>query len=177
MHIIDLSRPIHSGMEVYPGDPEVTVETVHTYESHGWLLRRLTLGAHTGTHMDAPSHMHPRGRTLSHLPAEQCMGPALCNHAGTEPLYPHGVGLLFARTVRNDELTRIIAARPPFVGGELDEAAERALLKEEIVTYTGLVNLELLPKGRQFTFIGLPLPIVDGEASPVRAVAIIESSD
>ena len=37
MRVIDLTRPIQSGMEVYPGDPEVVVEVViHMKVIHGY---------------------------------------------------------------------------------------------------------------------------------------------
>ncbi|WP_254611184.1 cyclase family protein [Paenibacillus sp. JMULE4] len=61
MRVIDLSETIMDGMTVYPGDPEVKVEVVHTREEHTWELRQLTLGTHTGTHVDAFSHMHQGG--------------------------------------------------------------------------------------------------------------------
>jgi len=54
---------------------------------------------------------------------------------------------------------------------------ERALLGNNIITYTGLVNLELIPKVRTFIFYGLPLKIKGGDGSPVRAIAIIENGD
>lgn len=50
---------------------------------------------------------------------------------------------------------------------------ERALLAQGIVTYSGLVNLDRLPRGLVFTFIGLPLNILAGDGSPVRAVALL----
>ena len=59
-------------------------------------------------------------------------------------------------------------------GGMITEELERALLKNKIVTYTGLVNLECLPKQETFIFYGLPLKIKSGDGSPVRAIAIIE---
>ena len=41
--------------------------------------------------------------------------------------------------------------------------------------YTGLVNLECLPKQETFIFYGLPLKIKSGDGSPVRAIAIIDA--
>jgi len=58
MKVIDLSLPIYYGMEVFPGDPEVNIETIHTHENEGWELRKISMGSHTGTHVDAFSHMH-----------------------------------------------------------------------------------------------------------------------
>lgn len=44
--------------------------------------------------------------------------------------------------------------------------------KEPILMVENLANLDKIPVNR-FTFFALPLPIVDGSGSPVRAVAII----
>ncbi|WP_223836522.1 cyclase family protein [Paenibacillus oceani] len=56
MRVIDLSMSIADGMPVYPGDPEVKVKVAHTYESHNWELRRLSMGT-------IPEHMWTRLRT------------------------------------------------------------------------------------------------------------------
>lgn len=175
MRVIDLSRSIHSGMSVYPGDPDVDLELVHTYETHGWLLRRVSFGTHTGTHIDAPVHMHGDGRTLSDIPLERFIVPACRAHAGGD--YPEGIGLLFLGRVTHAEFPRIAAAAPPIVGGELDEHLERALLQQGIVTCTDLVNLDQLPTDTQFTFIALPLRLADADGSPVRAVAVVDDHD
>ena len=172
MRIIDLSRPIQSGMPVYPGDPEVKLEVVHDYETHGWLLRSLSLGTHSGTHVDAPAHMHREGATLSNIPLERFIGPACLTQVTAD--YPCGIGLLFSEQVTHAEFPRIAAAGPPIVGGELDEELERALLGRGIITCTDLVNLDKLPRDARFTFIALPFPLVEGDGSPVRAVAVID---
>jgi kynurenine formamidase len=103
------------------------------------------------------------------------MGPARVTARGEE--HPREVGLLFRDEIDLRELKAIVTAKPPFVGGSIDEKLERELLREGIITFTVLVNLDLLPRERSFTFIGLPLPIADGDGSPVRAVAILEVDD
>ncbi|WP_275264650.1 cyclase family protein [Halobellus captivus] len=61
---VDLTRPIESGMPVYPGDPPVIVEPHATHGDDGYRVSRLGLGSHTGTHVDAPAHVDPAGATL-----------------------------------------------------------------------------------------------------------------
>ena len=51
---------------------------------------------------------------------------------------------------------------------------ERALLGHGVVTYTGLMNLDQIPRGLEFTFFGLPLKIRGGDGSPVRAIALLK---
>jgi arylformamidase len=79
-HIVDLSHPIAPGMPVYPGDPAPTLAPVTDYADAGYVTRLLTVGSHTGTHMDAPAHMLPGGRTLDAFPVTHFTGPALVLH-------------------------------------------------------------------------------------------------
>lgn len=51
--------------------------------------------------------------------------------------------------------------------------AHRALLESGMVVIENLTNLEALPP-TSFLFLCLPLPIRDGDGSPVRAVAVID---
>jgi len=55
--------------------------------------------------------------------------------------------------------------RPPF-------PAHKILLPRGILIFEGLTNLEKVA-ARDFIFFGVPLPLVDGSASPVRAFAIL----
>lgn len=171
MRVIDLSQPIYTGMPVYPGDPEVRVEVIHTLAKEHWELRQLELGSHSGTHVDAFSHMHSGAAHLDQIPLERFFGPAM--RVTAEGEWPTGIGLFFHEPVDENLAERIISANPGFVGGPLSEALERRLLQAEIITYTGLIQLDQIPLGKQFQFFGLPLRIQAGDGSPVRAIALI----
>ncbi|TVR58561.1 MAG: cyclase family protein [Spirochaetaceae bacterium] len=172
MTIIDLSAPIYSGMPVYPGDPEIEFTAYRTIETDGWAVTMMSLGTHTGTHVDAYSHMVDGGEAIDRLPLSRFVGPAFRVEIGRE--LPRAVGLVFGGLFPTRAVAETIAAAPVFVAAfEIEPDAERALLEARIVTYTGVVNVEALPLGVEFTFIGLPLPIRDGDGSPVRAVAIL----
>ena len=57
MRIYDISLPIYAGMPLWPGDPGVVVERVNKMEEGAESnVSRLSLGVHTGTHIDAPYH-------------------------------------------------------------------------------------------------------------------------
>jgi len=172
MRIIDLSQSIHTGMPVYPGDPKVSVEVDHTHEQQGWELRKISMSTHTGTHVDACSHMHIGRQSIDQIPLDRFFGKAIVVAPGAA--YPIGVGLFFLNEAGIELADEILEAAPPFVGGYLTQELERRLLQQGIVTYTDLVNLDQLPPGRPFTFYGFPLKIKDGDGSPVRAVAILE---
>lgn len=74
MKVVDLTRPLVSGMPVYPGDPPVTVEPVRTHRADGFEVSRICFGSHSGTHVDAPRHFFPEGATLDEFPAGRFMG-------------------------------------------------------------------------------------------------------
>jgi arylformamidase len=70
---IDVTLPIRTGMVHWPGDPPVEVARE---EHDGARIARLSLGSHTGTHMDAPAHYLRDGATLDAMPLDTFVGPA-----------------------------------------------------------------------------------------------------
>lgn len=66
----DLSHPLGPSTQVYPGDPDVTLSPHATHEADGYRVTRVSLGTHSGTHVDAPSHTEPDGRTIDSFPVE-----------------------------------------------------------------------------------------------------------
>ncbi|XVX19580.1 cyclase family protein [Actinomycetota bacterium] len=75
--LVDLSHPLSAGMPIYPGDPTVDVERALTIDTDVVEVHRLHLGTHSGTHLDAPSHTVPDGRTIEQVTLEETIGPAL----------------------------------------------------------------------------------------------------
>ena len=71
--ILDISLPLYEGMIAYPGTAPLSVTTSKS-ESSGSTLSTISLSSHTGTHIDAPSHVMPGGKTLSELPLETFYG-------------------------------------------------------------------------------------------------------
>ncbi|HEX5642744.1 MAG TPA: cyclase family protein, partial [Thermoleophilia bacterium] len=71
---IDLSRPLHPGMPVFPEDPEVAFAPAAALEP--WRVTRLSLGTHSGTHIDAASHYIPGGSTIDAYPLERFVLPS-----------------------------------------------------------------------------------------------------
>lgn len=77
MTIYDISVPLTRDLPAWPGDPRVLVEPVLTLAEDGANVCRLTLAGHSGTHLDAPSHMLEGGATLDAVPLPLLMGRAL----------------------------------------------------------------------------------------------------
>lgn len=72
---IDVSVEITESMPIYPGDPAFVAKPVKILGKNSRVnLTEITLGTHTGTHVDAPSHVLPEGKTLTHLELEPFVG-------------------------------------------------------------------------------------------------------
>ncbi len=69
MKLVDLTHGLENGTGVFPGDPECVIETAHHYEN-GYFVSRISMGTHTGTHVDSPAHKLPGKRTLTGMPLE-----------------------------------------------------------------------------------------------------------
>ena len=77
MRIIDLTHTVAPGMPLFPGTPQPQLEAICTHERDGFRETRLALTSHVGTHVDAPAHVLPGGRTLDVLDASAFVGSAL----------------------------------------------------------------------------------------------------
>ena len=78
--IHDLTLPLRPGMPVWPGDPCVGLVPVLSIEAHGVSVSRLSLGTHSGTHVDAPAHLLADGATVERLALSVLLGPATVVH-------------------------------------------------------------------------------------------------
>lgn len=58
-------------MATYPGNPETLFEEQRGATS---VCTKLTLGTHTGTHIDAPRHIFEKGMSIDHMPLEAFVG-------------------------------------------------------------------------------------------------------
>ena len=74
---MDVSVPLRSGMVHWPGDPAVSIELVAAMaRCDNADVTAIDMGAHTGTHMDAPSHFVAGGASLDDLDPDVVLGPA-----------------------------------------------------------------------------------------------------
>ncbi|MCH8898636.1 MAG: cyclase family protein, partial [Chloroflexi bacterium] len=75
--LIDLTLTLGSDrVAPVPGLVGVSMEPLHTHETHARSNTKLTLATHLGTHVDAPYHFHPDGITVDNMPLNRYMGPA-----------------------------------------------------------------------------------------------------
>jgi arylformamidase len=74
---IDISAPIYSGMVHWPDNPAVRIERMQDLSrGDAANVSKLEMGAHTGTHMDAPRHFFADGAGLDEMPLDAAIGPA-----------------------------------------------------------------------------------------------------
>lgn len=72
---IDISFPYYEGMAIYPNNPQYVCQKVSDMQNgDSCNVSRITLGTHTGTHIDAPAHFVQDGMTIDRLPLEQING-------------------------------------------------------------------------------------------------------
>lgn len=75
--LIDISRPLYSGMPHWPGDPPTVLTPIlRMAEGAPVNLGQLSLSLHNGTHIDAPFHYDATGATVDAVPLELGVGPA-----------------------------------------------------------------------------------------------------
>jgi arylformamidase len=64
MNLYDISWPITPDMTAYKDKKTVSFERVKEFDEHGVRESIITLGSHTGTHIDAPAHFLRDGQTI-----------------------------------------------------------------------------------------------------------------
>ena len=74
---IDVSVTLRTGMVSWPGDPPARISHVLDMEKGDpCTVSLLEMGAHTGTHMDAPAHFVRGGRGINTMPLDTAIGSA-----------------------------------------------------------------------------------------------------
>jgi arylformamidase len=74
--VIDITMNIEQGMPVYPGNPAPEIEEYRSLPEDSTAESEICLGSHTGTHVDAPSHLDRDGKTAEGIRLNEMMGAA-----------------------------------------------------------------------------------------------------
>ena len=199
MRIVDISLPLGPETPRYPGDPPV--EVIRISEANGgdtFALSRLSLGSHTGTHIDPPAHFIAGGSTVDALPLDACIGPAfvldvtdmrdmisvdalervpegvvrVLLRTGGPPLGAIGLSQETARAFVERQVRLVgidaLSIAPFATPGEV----HRILLSAGIMILEGL-DLTVAANGPA-TLVCLPLKIAGGDGAPARAVLLYD---
>lgn len=73
---IDITLPLDVHLPTWPGSPRFELVQVASLEVDGCNETRLSMGSHSGTHMDAPKHFVMDGASIDQLPLETLVGTA-----------------------------------------------------------------------------------------------------
>ena len=151
----DVSVPLQPGVPTFPGDPTYNIALAISKAAGAICnVSRLDMGAHTGTHLDAPSHFIEGAPGTESIPLDACIGPAwvvdataLSANIGPEELAgldipPDETRLLFKTP--NSDLWNRPGFSEAFIG--VDGEAARALA-ERGVRLVGADYLSIAPFG------------------------------
>ncbi|MFP4654357.1 MAG: cyclase family protein [Methanohalobium sp.] len=75
--VIDISVSISSLTPVYPGDPAPDIKKIFCLPDDGASVSSISMGSHTGTHIDAPSHIFKDGKSVDKLSLDTLVGNAV----------------------------------------------------------------------------------------------------
>lgn len=76
---IDLTMTIHDNLLTYkaPWHPKVKIEKLATFRERKRETSKITIGTHSGTHIDSPRHFIAKGKTIEKIHIEQLCGKAI----------------------------------------------------------------------------------------------------
>lgn len=195
MRIIDISQEVLS-CQVYPGDPAPQGRQCKSMaEGSLYNLSQFSMGAHNGTHIDAPSHFLQYGKTVDQLPLDAFVGNCYVVHRPgnltakdaqeiLQKATQAGAGeriLLAGEAIVTAEAAKVFAGTGiRLIGSEsqsvgpIDAPMEvhLILLGAQIVLLEGVV-LKNIAEGVYF-LSAVPLNLAGFEGAPCRAYLIKE---
>lgn len=74
MALIDLSVIVNEQTHIYPGDPAPSIKQVGVFGKDGFVDHMISMGTHTGTHIDVPMHMLADGKSLDKFAIDKFVG-------------------------------------------------------------------------------------------------------
>ncbi len=195
--IIDLTQTISENLEVYPGDPPVEVHTVSTLED-GFVLERVCMSSHVGTHLDAPWHVLIGGADVSSIALERLMLPCVYVDLSALPKKEDRLAKLKGRftdlkdkalllstneklsaNITPEEVEVLITGGVKLLGVDAmsvehsdDLVVHRQLLSSGVLIVEGLANLHMLNEKQEYFLVVAPLKLEGCSGAPVRAFAI-----
>lgn len=208
MKVIDLSHTINSSMSTYTKDEKFEAYDIASIEKDGYNEKLLKLCTHTGTHIDAPSHMINKGKTIDEFDINDFIGIALIiNVSNLEKIdienlinfkdkindcdfiifktgwdrywgsseYLKGFPTLTERAARWLCSFNIRGIGTDTISidafDSIDFEIHNTILSRGIVIIENITNLDKI-REEEFTLVATPLKIENGDASPIRAIAI-----
>ena len=190
MKLYDISQEVFS-CEIYPGDPQPEKQTLYSTNAGDlYNLTAFAMCAHNGTHVDAPFHFLPKGKTVDRMDLTCFVGDCfVARHAGdvtaetAQQILEKASGA--QRILIAGKATVTAEAAEIFAGGNIrllgnegqtvgpEDAPMQVhliLLRQNIVLLEGIV-LKDIPEGRYF-LSAAPLNLGGADGAPCRAYLI-----
>jgi arylformamidase len=205
MELYDISVPVRPGMVIYPGDPEVALERVESIaDGADANISRLSLGVHTGTHLDAPLHFFDGAAGSEAFELEILIGQAvvvdatsLSNDIDEAALAGLGIpdraervllktanGRLWERETFSSEFARLTGSGARYLVGRgarlvgIDYLSIGDHEAHRELLGNGVVPLEGLDLRRvepgEYRLVCLPLRLEGSDGVPARAILVRE---
>ena len=187
MKLYDISQEVFS-CAVYPGDPRPARQILcSTAAGESYNLTAFSMCAHNGTHIDAPFHFLPEGKTVEQLPLDTFVGPCyVARHQG-EVTAHHARAILEkacgsprlliagpvtitaeAACVFAEANLRLIGNEGQSIGPEnAPMEVHTILLRREVALLEGIVLTDV-PEGNYF-LSAAPLHLAGADGAPCRA--------
>ena len=190
MRLYDISQEVFS-CAVYPGDPKPERQRLAaTASGDAYNLTAFSMCAHNGTHIDAPFHFLPGGKTVEALDLSVFVGDCyVARHEGdvtaadAECILEKSCDarriLIAGKATVTLEAAEIFAgAKILLLGNESQSvgpedapmAVHLALLRRGIVLLEGVVLTDI-PEGR-YLLSAAPLNLAGADGAPCRAILI-----
>ena len=190
MKLYDISQEIFSCV-VFPGDPAPQRQTLcDTEKGDLYNLTAFSMCAHNGTHIDAPFHFLPKGKTVDQMSLEAFVGPCwVARHSGDVTAQDAGnilqqAGgaeriLIAGPAVVTAEAARVFAESGICLLGNESQTVgpedgpmevHKILLGKGIALLEGVV-LKDVPQGAYF-LSAAPLNLAGSDGAPCRAILI-----
>lgn len=77
MKVLDLTQTIHYEMHIFESYPKPLRIPWAKLDIHGFESELIFMSSHTGTHMDAPVHFFPKGKTIDMIAVEKFVSDAI----------------------------------------------------------------------------------------------------
>lgn len=77
--LIDITFTVSEKMLTFPSywHPAVKITRLGRLATEGRETRKIVIGTHTGTHLDAPRHFISGGKSIDRISPDRCIGPAV----------------------------------------------------------------------------------------------------
>ncbi len=181
-------------MPIYPGDPSPSFVSYATLDKNGVNLTKLTLGSHTGTHIDAPRHFIPDGIGVDKIPPSKLVGEAYVCDMSSKPI---GSGITGSDLRKNlegkaaeDDIvicytgcserwgdeSEVRAVGIDFLSVEKfrapDPVAHKTLLGNGIFIIESLSRATKQFVGKRILMICMPIKLQNGDGAPSRIIGV-----